>query len=71
MRKLHPRRIASMLLYGIGDALSRPMLRHDWAWLYPAYSAAMRWSSSLDEDNSVWGPPTLPAPTRSASVDLD
>ena len=71
MRRFCPRRIASMLLYGLGDAISRPMLRHDWAWLYPSYSAAMRWSSTLDKDSSVWGPPAPPTPDRHSSVDLD
>jgi len=47
----------SWCLYWLGDLSSRPMLRYDWAWMYPTYSALMRWSSALDKNNTVWHPP--------------
>ncbi len=58
MSKLNPRTVLSWVLYFVGDLVSRPMMRYDWAWLYPPYSSLMRWSSDLDKENAVWGPPT-------------
>ena len=47
----------SFALYTLGDWISRPMLRYDLGWLYPIYSRLMCWSSQLDKENLVWGPP--------------
>ena len=40
----------SWMLYLVGDLLSKPMIRFDWAWLYPAYNTVMGWSDSVQGD---------------------
>jgi hypothetical protein len=57
MSKLNAKTALSWIFYSLGDLISRPMMRYDWAWAYPAYSRLMRWSSDLDRENAVWGPP--------------
>jgi hypothetical protein len=49
----------SRILFYLGDRVSVPMTARDWAWLYPLYSRLMRWSSDLDRENRVWGPPLV------------
>ena len=50
--------IVSWALYGLGDLVSKPMDRLDWAWLYPVYNRLMI-SSLLVQDwaknSSTWG----------------
>lgn len=50
---------ASWLLYGVGHAVSIPMLRWDLAFLYPLYNSAMVASDAIQGDlkPGPWGPP--------------
>lgn len=41
--------IVSWILFWIGDLVSKPMDRFDWAWLYPVYNRLMI-SSLLVQD---------------------
>lgn len=43
--------LAAYLLYGVGHALSKPMLWWDWAFLYGPYNALMIASSDVQR----WG----------------
>jgi hypothetical protein len=42
-------RIISEILYFLGDAISRPMVQFDWAWLYPVYNNLMIFSSNVQD----------------------
>ena len=42
-------RIASEILYYLGDWTSRPMSRFDWALLYPVYNQLMIWSINIQD----------------------
>lgn len=48
--------IISWILFWIGDLVSKPMDRFDWAWLYPMYNRLMI-SSLLVQD---WAKNTTP-----------
>ena len=48
--------VVSQVLYWLGDLVSRPMDRFDWAWLYPLYNRLMI-SSLLVQD---WAKNTAP-----------
>jgi hypothetical protein len=41
--------VISWILYLLGDLISRPMNRFDWAWLYPAYNRLMVWSMIVQQ----------------------
>ena len=49
--------ILTWILFGLGDLISRPMNRFDWAWIYPAYNNLMLWSYNTQEwagNSSPW-----------------
>jgi hypothetical protein len=48
------KQLASTVLYHIGDWISWPMSRFDWAWLYPVYNRIMILSSELDVEKKIW-----------------
>jgi len=51
-------RAVSEVLYCVGDWVSRPMSRFDWAWLYPVYSWLMIASSNVQDwagNDQPWG----------------
>jgi hypothetical protein len=48
--------VVSRVLYWLGDLVSKPMDRFDWAWLYPIYNRLMI-SSLLVQD---WARNTTP-----------
>ena len=50
-------RIASNAAYYAGDLISVPMMRFDWAFLYPTYNWLMRKSHAISDefDLEVWG----------------
>jgi hypothetical protein len=57
MKKLLAR-VASEVLYCVGDWVSRPMSQFDWAWLYPVYSWLMIASSNVQDwagNDQPWG----------------
>lgn len=49
-------RMASEVLYYTGDAVSRPMVWFDWAWLYPAYN----WLMTASHTVQLWSGNELP-----------
>lgn len=50
------RSAAAWSLFAIGDAISRPMLRFDWPWLYRPYNRIM--GASADLHPGPWREPT-------------
>ena len=48
--------ILSWTLYGLGDAVSRPMQWFDWAWLYPTYNRLMLSSYGIQKWASLKTP---------------
>ena len=44
-------RVASEVLFCLGDWVSRPMSHWDWAWLYPTYN----WLMDASYTTQVWG----------------
>jgi hypothetical protein len=44
-------RVASGVLFCLGDWVSRPMSHWDWAWLYPTYN----WLMDASYTTQVWG----------------
>lgn len=44
----------ALILYHLGDMISHPMTKFDWAWLYTIYSKLMIWSSDLDTEGKIW-----------------
>lgn len=50
MKKLLSR-IASEILFCLGDWISYPMAHFDWAWLYPTYNKLMWLSMGVQ----IWG----------------
>jgi hypothetical protein len=46
--------LLSLFLYIVGDMISRPMIRFDWAWLHPFYQIIMKASLRLDKECKVW-----------------
>jgi hypothetical protein len=57
MKKLLAR-VASEVLYCVGDWVSRPMSQFDWAWLYPVYRWLMIASSNVQDwagNDQPWG----------------
>jgi len=48
MKKIVARAV-SEVLYCVGDWVSRPMSRFDWAWLYPVYHRLMIWSYDIQD----------------------
>ena len=46
--------LLSLLLYCVGDLISRPMCRWDLAFLYPLYNWLMIKSGDLDTDYRLW-----------------
>jgi len=46
--------IISLTLYRLGDIISYPMCKWDWAFLYPIYNRLMIWSSDLDTERRIW-----------------
>ena len=57
MKKIVARAV-SEVLYCVGDWVSRPMSRFDWAWLYPVYHRLMIWSCDIQD----WAGNDLPWP---------
>jgi hypothetical protein len=49
-------RVASEILYYLGDRIGYPMSRFDWAWLYPVYNQLMTWSIDIQD----WASNTKP-----------
>lgn len=50
-------RIASEMLYYLGDWVSYPIYWFDWAWLYPTYNKLMTWSCNIQDwagNNKPW-----------------
>jgi len=48
--------ILSITLYRTGDLISYPMLRFDWAYLYPIYNQLMIWSYEIQKWAGIQGP---------------
>ena len=51
-------RVASEVLFFLGDLASRPMERFDWGWLYPTYNYLMNTSHRLQlwaGNDKPWG----------------
>jgi hypothetical protein len=44
----------SAVFFHVGDWISYPMCKFDWAWLYPIYNKLMTWSSNLDTAGKIW-----------------
>ena len=44
----------ALVLFWIGDKISIPMCKWDWAFLYPIYNKLMIWSSDLDKEGRIW-----------------
>ena len=44
----------ALVLYYLGDWISRPMTMFDIGWLYPVYSKLMLWSYDLDTEKRIW-----------------
>jgi hypothetical protein len=44
-------RVASEVLYCLGDWVSRPMYYWDWDWLYPVYN----WLMDSSYRTQIWG----------------
>jgi hypothetical protein len=49
-------RVASEVLFCLGDWISRPMSHWDWAWLYPMYN----WLMDTSHGVQVWAGATGP-----------
>jgi hypothetical protein len=49
-------RVASEVLWCLGDWVSRPMYYWDWAWIYPTYN----WLMGASYSTQVWSGTTGP-----------
>jgi hypothetical protein len=46
----------AIILFWLGDLVSRPMWRYDFGFLYPIYNNLMIWSSNIQDWGSANGP---------------
>ena len=44
----------ALVLFHLGDWISRPMTMLDIGWLYTVYSKLMLWSYDLDTEKRIW-----------------